>query len=132
MFRVVLDTNIIVSALWSNNIGNPTTILSMALDEKVALFVTQQIIKEYENVLFRDKFRHKFSLEIAKKILFLIEKSAIKLNPPTSFFPYFPDETDRKFYDLAKAADAYLITGNIKHFPQDSKIITPADFLKMV
>jgi len=40
-----------------------------------------------------------------------------------------PDESDRKFYDLHKAAGAILITGNIKHFPKEDSIMKPADFL---
>jgi len=45
-----------------------------------------------------------------------------------SNFP-MTDESDRKFYDLHKAANAILITGNIKHFPKESTIIKPADFI---
>jgi predicted nucleic acid-binding protein len=40
------------------------------------------------------------------------------------------DEDDRIFYDTAKASNAFLITGNIRHFPQESFILTPANFLK--
>jgi hypothetical protein len=32
---------------------------------------------------------------------------------------------------LAKAANAYLVTGNKKHFPEEDNIITPTDFLKI-
>ena len=42
-----------------------------------------------------------------------------------------PDEDDRKFYDVAKSSGAFLITGNIKHFPSESFIVTPADFLRI-
>jgi hypothetical protein len=34
------------------------------------------------------------------------------------------------FCEVVKAANVYLITGNTKHFPKDSIIYTPADFLK--
>jgi len=37
---------------------------------------------------------------------------------------------DRKFYDVAKASHACLITGNIRHFPKEPFILTPAGFLK--
>jgi hypothetical protein len=40
-----------------------------------------------------------------------------------------PDETDRKFYDIAKAAGAALITGNTRHYPDDPLVTTPAAFL---
>jgi hypothetical protein len=35
-----------------------------------------------------------------------------------------------KFYDIAKAADAILITGNIKHYPDEPFILTPAAFIQ--
>jgi hypothetical protein len=41
-----------------------------------------------------------------------------------------PDETDRKFYDTAKAAGAMLITGNTKHYPDEPFILTPAAFIR--
>jgi hypothetical protein len=40
-----------------------------------------------------------------------------------------PDETDRKFYDVASACGALLITGNLKHYPSEPFIISPAGFL---
>jgi predicted nucleic acid-binding protein len=40
------------------------------------------------------------------------------------------DEDDRKFYDVAKAALAFLITGNIRHFLPEPFIVTPVDFLR--
>jgi hypothetical protein len=43
-----------------------------------------------------------------------------------------PDEDDRPFYEVAKAANAYLITGNLKHFPQEPFILSPADFLALI
>ena len=43
----------------------------------------------------------------------------------------FVDETDRKFYENAKGSGAILITGNKKHFPKDSKIVSPREFLDL-
>jgi len=39
---------------------------------------------------------------------------------------------DRIFYDAAVEAMAYLITGNIRHFPKESFIVTPAQFLTVI
>ena len=39
------------------------------------------------------------------------------------------DESDRVFYDLHKTAMAILITGNARHYPSESTIMTPVDFL---
>ena len=42
----------------------------------------------------------------------------------------FNDDDDKKFYEVFKTAQAeFLITGNIKHFPKEKGIVTPAEFL---
>ena len=38
------------------------------------------------------------------------------------------DETDRKFYEVAKYCNAILVTGNLAHYPSDSIIMSPSDF----
>ena len=43
----------------------------------------------------------------------------------------FVDEADKKFYENAKSSGAILITGNKKHFPNDSKIVSPREFLDL-
>jgi hypothetical protein len=42
-----------------------------------------------------------------------------------------PDEDDRVFYDSAKLAGAYLITGNAKHYPAQPFVVTPAEFFRL-
>ena len=131
MFRVVLDTNIIVSALWSPQ-GIPAEVLKLVVSGKITTVLSNAVIDEYEDVLRRKKFEKRFSLADydVDGILNIMYRRADYYVLQESTTPPFTDETDRKFYDLAKSANAYLITGNIKHFPQDNKIITPADFLQ--
>jgi len=38
------------------------------------------------------------------------------------------DEDDRVFYDTAEKSSAYLITGNLKHFPPRPFIVIPVVF----
>jgi len=130
MLRVVLDTNIIVSAMLTPK-GIPAKILRAVVNEELSAALSIAVIDEYKDVLYRKKFEKKFLREDVDSILSIMYSVADYYVPINSTIPHFADETDRKFYDLAKAANAYLITGNIKHFPQDSKIITPADFLKI-
>lgn len=42
---------------------------------------------------------------------------------------HMADEKDRIFYDTAKESNALLITGNIKDFPNESFIMTPAEYI---
>ena len=72
-------------------------------------------------------------LNIAEKtqigIINALEAGGTVIEPTTSTMP-MPDESDRTFYDTAKASGAILVTGNIKHYPDESFIMTPADFLQ--
>jgi len=131
MLSVVLDTNVIFSALYSHHYTPPVKILDMVFSKMLSAYISKPVFDEYADVLTRKKFEKRIPKEKAAAALSYILSTARYIIPTTSFFPHFIDETDRKFYDLAKAADAYLITGNAKHFPQDSKIISPADFLKI-
>jgi putative PIN family toxin of toxin-antitoxin system len=103
----------------------------MALRNKLPVYISSEILKEYDEVLHRKKYERKILKSEADELIRIIDAIAIHRNPKTSTIPLFADETDRKFYDLAKSANAYLVTGNIKHFPQEPKILTPADFLKI-
>ena len=125
MQKVVLDTNILVSALWSPN-GNPFKVLEKVLNNELNLYFTNEIYEEYEEVLYREKlaFPHdkvaKVLDEISEKgVLVEVNKSAID----------FADESDRKFYDTAKANNAIVITGNLKHYPENKDIMLATDFL---
>ena len=45
----------------------------------------------------------------------------------------FIDPKDAVFYEVSLSVDeSYLVTGNIRHFPKNSKVITPADFIKII
>ena len=44
-----------------------------------------------------------------------------------------PDEDDRVFYEVSLSVeDSFLVTGNLKHYPQTPKVISPADFLSVI
>ena len=42
----------------------------------------------------------------------------------------FTDESDKKFYEVAKTIDCKLITGNKKHFPDEENIIQTNELIK--
>jgi uncharacterized protein len=125
MRKVVLDTNILVSAMLTIN-GIPARIIEMALDGELSVCYNSNILLEYNNVLYRPQFS--FNAKKVQNIVSTITELGIELTPTASNFP-MTHESDRKFYDLHKAANAILITGNIKHFPKESTIIKPADFI---
>ena len=126
MTRVVIDTNILISSILAN--GPPAVIIDMVADGKLKPFYNDQIICEYWNVLHRPKFGF-VSVQINQLIdIFMKTGMVININRPSAVSMI--DEEDRKFYDVAKTSHAYLITGNIKHYPKENLIVTPANFLK--
>lgn len=61
-------------------------------------------------------------------ILDLIIKNGISIIPDRIMEIPFADESDRKFFEAAKFCNAHLVTGNVKHYPNDALIMTAADF----
>ena len=123
--KVVIDTNILVSALWSEN-GNSATILKMIPDDIVPV-LNDSIVGEYTEVLNREKFA--FSAEKRERLLKTINEFGETVNPEKSDTP-MSDEADRIFYDTAISSGSTLITGNKKDYPDESFIMTAADFLR--
>lgn len=116
--QLVIDTNIIVSALLSAD-SNAFKVLSDALDGKYTVLISEEIFQEYQDVLHREKFG--FDEEIISFLLEWFKENAIWIEVSKSNIP-MKDEKDRVFYDLANSCKARLVTGNIKHYPVDELV----------
>jgi putative PIN family toxin of toxin-antitoxin system len=123
----VLDTNVIVSA-FITAAGKPAIIMRMILERKFDLCYNSIILAEYEGVTSRVKFAKNIDQRNVKRFIDIITAIGISCVPGPSSIPLI-DETDRIFYDTAKSSGSLLITGNIKHFPNESFIMHPSDFL---
>lgn len=116
--QLVIDTNIIVSALLSAD-SNAFKVLSDALDGKYTVLISEEIFQEYQDVLHREKFG--FDEEIISFLLEWFKENAIWIEVSKSNIP-MKDEKDRVFYDLANSCKARLVTGNIKHYSVDELV----------
>lgn len=116
--RIVVDTNIIVSALLSED-GTAFQVLADVMDGKYEVFVSKEIYDEYDDVLHRDRFG--FDEETIQFILEWFRKNAVWIEANKSDIP-MPDEKDRVFYDVARCCKAKLLTGNNKHYPVDELV----------
>lgn len=126
--RIVLDTNVLVSSLWCED-SKPGLIVNAVIAGKFTACYDFRILDEYLGVLHRPKF--KFSDWEINALLDPIVRTGISVTPdPLPNVP-FTDESDKKFYEVAKYCDACIVTGNIKHFPQDHSILTVADFCRL-
>ncbi len=126
----VFDTNVLVSALMSTRKESPTVkLLDYVLDGRIVLLYNDEILKEYDDVLHRDKFN--FDDERIHMVLELI-KVGLQLDCTDTGLP-FPDPDDRVFYEVALSKEgSYLVTGNLRHFPQTPIVVTPAEMVKIV
>lgn len=130
--RVVLDTNVIVSA-HLNGKGLERYILDLALNRQLIFFLTEGILAEYRDVLYRPRF--KFPKAMISDSLKLIERHA-RLVRPKNVLAVANDPADNKFLECAEAAKAdYLVTGNKRHFPsgwKTTRVVNARELLNLI
>ncbi len=130
--RVVLDTNVLLSACLKPA-GLEAHVVEMALTGAIEACVTRAVVDEYTGVLLREKFRA--CRERAETILAGIERAAV-LVAPQEIATGALDEDDNRFLECAAAAGAdWLITGNLRHYPQQwgpARIVNARSFLTHV
>jgi len=131
MIRVVLDTNIFISALLQPQ-GLPAEVLVVALArENIELCVSAGIYAEYEEVIRRPRFKR--SEEEIANALQAVRQQALWVKPSEEVRAC-SDPDDDAFLECAQAAKAhFLVTGNLKHFPSDwanTRIVAARQFLE--
>lgn len=131
MIYAVLDTNVLVSALLSRSADSTISkLINAVTEQKITPLYHPEIIREYEEVLSRDKFPF---LPAAREALINRIKHKGIDSQRVPFDAFMPDEDDRVFYEVALSHDgAYLVTGNQKHFPIDPIVVTPAEMLEII
>jgi len=127
IYKVIIDTNVFISSRISA-LGNPAKIMRLIADGQIEFYYSSDILDEYKRVLSYEKFN--FSIASQELAIEDIENIGILIQPSESKIP-LPDESDRVFYDAAKTVEAYLITGNLKHYPEEPNILTPARFIEI-
>ena len=131
MVYAVIDTNVFVSALITHNSNASTArVLENLLLHRIIPLYNDDIIKEYDEVLHRAKF--KLSEEQISTVIEHVKENGID----SSRFPYageMPDEDDRVFYEVCLSKeDSFLVTGNLKHFPKEPQVITAAEMMEIL
>jgi putative PIN family toxin of toxin-antitoxin system len=125
MKRAVIDTNVIVSAFWSAD-SAPAEVMALVLNGSVIPCYDHRIIREYREVLSRDKFGFD-SGEVDAVVTFIEKEGLSVVAVPLEIG--LPDESDKKFFEVAESAGATLITGDIRHYPAGGIVVTPADYM---
>jgi len=131
MIKAVIDTNVIVSAYITKNLEAATSkVWEAVMQCKLTPIYNEEILSEYSEVLHRDKFG--IPEHLIKWALDRIVTNGVRGERILSD-EFFPDPKDVVFYEVAMSKeDAYLVTGNTKHFPKKPIVVTPAEMLEIL
>ena len=135
--RIVLDTNILISALVSDK-GASAHILARCQTGELELLISPGSIVELRRVLAYPRIRKriKVSDEQIERFVTFLEESSVVLTPPTERRVVPADADDDKFVALALAGEApYIVSGddhllNVGQY-QGVTILKPAAFLRL-
>lgn len=128
---VVIDTNVLVSALLSKHPDSSTVrVLELVFLGNVIPLFDSEILSEYEDVLHRKKFKLPESL--IRKII----DEIVRVGEPADRIlsdEKFVDPKDIVFYEVALSKEnSFLVTGNLRHFPRTPMVVSPAQLLEII
>lgn len=132
MQKIVIDTNVIVSALIQKSYPYQI-IYNLFVHDKFMLCVSEELMLEYSDVLSRPKFA-KFPdfLSKAESLLIDIETKSMMFIPSIQI-DLISDKDDNMILELAdECAADFIITGNTNDFTfpeyKHTKIVSPKDY----
>ena len=132
-YLVVIDTNVLVSALLSRNPDASTVqVFKALLSDKIIPVYNDEILAEYSDVLRRKKFN--FPESTIQSTIKYFKKYGI-YSDRLSTGEDLPDPKDLVFYEVCMAKrdkDSMLVTGNMKHFPVKPYIVTPNELMDII
>ena len=133
-FFAAIDTNVVLSALLSKYSDAATVkVMDAVFEGRIIPLYHPDILEEYRDVLHRDRFHLE---ENAVNIVIAdIARLGIKIEP-SHIEETFNDPDDVVFYEVVmdkrKTDEAFLVTGNKRHFPCKTFIVTPAEMLALM
>jgi len=132
MQKLILDTNVIVSALISSSI--PSKILyELVLTEKVEICLSEEVLSEYVEVLNREKFSKFANFKTKAEVVLNRLREIATFYQTNRKIEVLTDTSDNKFLELAAVSSAdYLTTGNTLNFTitefEYTRILTPREY----
>ena len=129
----VIDTNVIVSSLLTRNVESPTVgIIKAVRDRSLIPLYSKYLLSEYIDVLSRSKFS--LPKDICEGLLALFIECGRQYEPSIASAD-LPDPDDVPIYLITmetRDLDSYLVTGNVKHFPEADYIVTPKKMMELL
>lgn len=128
----VIDTNVIVSALiTSNRESNPNQVVKAINIGHITPIYNDEIESEYKRVLHYPKL--KIPEDQIDTFISTLRKFGIKVDRTKVYEETFTDPDDIVFYEVKMSVDdSYLVTGNQKHFPVKSFVVTPTQMVEIL
>ena len=139
MLRVVIDTNVFVSALISKKPSPPFHIYNIIRSDRLILITSNAILKEFDDVFNREEIAklHKFSHEKIQTILQEVREKSFIVSETMPLHVIKNDPDDDKFLVAAIEGNAdYIVSGD--HHLLDLKkyegisILSPKDFVDLL
>lgn len=133
MFRIVLDTNIIVSAIIRD--GNPRKLFQRGIEGKYRILLSDEILDELFEVLQRPKF--KMTVGEIIRIISALRQSGEKVHVTSNLQIVKRDPDDNIVINAAHDGNAdYIVSGDkdikdLKNF-KGIKIVSAAEMLQML
>ena len=128
----VIDTNVIVSSMLKAD-SIPGLIIQLIYENTITPLLNEEILEEYIEVLTRNKFN--IPEEKVRKEISAIKEKSIFLEREQCLEELI-DKDDVVFFEIVMSArntmDAYLITGNMKHYPIRNYIFTPREMIDII
>lgn len=130
--RVVLDTNVVVSAVFFG--GTPGRVLAAWSAGRFVLILSPAILDEYRRVGHELGLRHPDVNAAFEPVLALIAMNAIIVDAPAIVAPVSADPDDDKFLAAAAAAQASVIVSGDRDLLEVSgwrgiEVLSPRQFL---
>ncbi|MBQ9020956.1 MAG: putative toxin-antitoxin system toxin component, PIN family [Eggerthellaceae bacterium] len=131
MIDVVLDTNVLVAALFKPGAPNRLALRTvLANQHSFRICYSSQIMAEYEDVLSRPAVTARGLHEEAEALLGLIRQVGSEVVPKQVPAVVYPDADDRPFLEAAVYVGGMLLTNNLADFPfAGVAILAPEEFL---
>jgi len=138
MLKIVLDTNILVSAL-INPHGRPAQIIDYVFENKLRLFISPPIVEELERVLSYPKLmkRHGLGREELKEFISDLLSIMLLIQGEETIKVITEDLSDNKYLSCAVSAKAdFIISGDVHLLKlgeyRGIQIVTAAQFLEIM
>ena len=132
--RVVLDPNVIISALLSPS-GAPARLLHVWVHGRFELIVSPLLLAELERALAYPKLRKRIARKEAQRVITWLKDSATLAKDPNEPPPVrSPDPGDDYLIALAASEHAALVSGDehLLGLADDFPIFSPARFLRLL